>query len=343
MPARRLKKKKKIVKKLKKMPKKEVAKPEEGKKEKKERKETAEELEEEVESPEEKEELVTLNYRALSKILKHGMRFSNPNIPRAKWVECMGFLVGNVNEGKVEIKDAIPMVHGSLVEVEFQDEHYVKADEINQNLTDENWVIGWYHTHPGHGLFLSAVDKINHSGYQTLNSKAIALVFDPSKFDEKSKLEEYINIFRLKYPELREKSGFIEIESIEVIHPLQEVIASIYESSMLSSKEYPLVLEYGEDYEKPEPLPQPSIAEEPESMEKNIKEMRIIMKKMHKEIKLLHSRLQGHMETTKKAVELLGKGSVSGRRKGVTKCEFCGYDGIMPGDRICANCGKNLD
>jgi len=346
MPARRLKKKKKKIEKPEKLPDKEVTKPKEDKEEKEETKETAEGKEkgkeEEVKVAKEKKELITFNYKALNKIIRHGMRFSNPNIPQEKWVECMGFVVGNVNKGKIEIKDAIPMVHGNLVEVEFQDEHYAKADEINQSLTNENWIIGWYHTHPGHGLFLSAVDKINHSGYQSLNSKAIALVFDPSKFDDKSKLKEYIKIFRLSYPELREKSGFIEIEDIEVVFPLHEILAAVYESSMLSSKNYPLVLEYGEEYKATEPMPQPGIPEEPESMENNIREMRMIMKKMHQEIKLLHTRLQGHMDTTKKAMELLGKGTGVTKHKQITKCEFCGYDGIMPGDTICGNCGKSL-
>ena len=269
--------------------------------------EIAEEPKEIVKGKEKKKELINLDYKALNKVLRHGMRFSNLNIPRDKWVECMGFLVGNVEDDKVEIKDAIPMVHGNIVEVEFKNEHYAKADEINQSLTDENWIIGWYHTHPGHGLFLSTVDKINHSGYQSLNSKAIALVFDPSKFHDENELEEYIKIFRLKNPELREKSDFTEIESVEITHSFQEIIASICEVSMLKSKGFPLVLEYGEDYKKPEIVTKPSVPEEVEDVEKTIKEMRGIVKKMHKEIKILYNRLEGHMESTKRPSKISGR------------------------------------
>lgn len=333
----KLKKKKLKIKVPQKEPKEEFAKPEEGKAEEEERKEIEEEPAKKEEGEEEKKELVRLSYKALDKILRHGMRFSNPSIPREKWVECMGFLVGNVDDDKVEIKDAIPIVHGNLVEVEFQDEHYAKADEINQSLTDENWVVGWYHTHPGHGLFLSAVDKINHSGYQSLNSKAIALVFDPSKIEDKSRLEEYIKIFKLKDPELRERSDFMEIEGVEVVHSLQEVIASVYETSMLFSKNHPLVLEYGEEIKKLEP----ELAEEPLDVESTIKEMRGIIKKMHKEIKILHNRLQGHMESTKKAIEELKEKEIK-ESKVLARCEFCGYESITPGDKICGNCGKSL-
>ncbi len=304
--------------------------------------EIAEEPKEIVKGKKKKKEMVNLDYKALNKVLRHGMRFSNLNIPREKWVECMGFLVGNVDDNKVEIKDAIPMVHGNIVEVEFKNEHYAKADEINQSLTDENWIIGWYHTHPGHGLFLSTVDKINHSGYQSLNSKAIALVFDPSKFHDENKLEEYIKIFRLKNPELREKSDFAEIESVEITHSLHEVIASICEVSMLNSKGFPLVLEYGEDYKKPEIVTKPTAPVEVEDIDKTIKEMRGIVKKMHKEIKILHNRLEGHMESTKKAIEDLRKRDVVNRGKETIKCEFCGYESITLGDTTCPNCGKSF-
>lgn len=297
-----------------------------------------EEKEEKLEDGDE----VELNYRALNKVLRHGLRFSNMNIRKEEWVECMGFLIGNVNDGRVEIKDAIPMVHGNLVEVEFQAEHYAKADEINQTLTNENWVVGWYHTHPGHDLFLSAVDKINQSGYQSLNSKAVALVFDPSKISHTSKFEEYIKIFRLRNPELREKSDFFEIKNVGLQQSVGEAIGSVFEASMLRSKDFPLVLEYGEKYEKPVPVsPIPAEAEE---MEKKINEMRETIRIMRREIKTLHQKMEKHMASTRKVIDEYRKGGAKRvtRPKGVIVCEFCGYDSIMAGDKTCASCGKRL-
>ncbi len=312
---------------------------------KKKRKKMVKAREEKIAGKKTTKDMVALNYKALNKVLRHGMRFSAPNMPSKDWIECMGFLIGDVNDGRVEIKDAIPIVHGSLVEVEFKDEHYSKADEINQNLTDENWVVGWYHTHPGHGLFLSAVDKINQSGYQSLNPKAVALVFDPSKFGVGSRLEKYIKIFRLKDPGLREGSDFVEVENVEIQHSLQEVIGSFYEASQLSSKDYPLVLEYGEDYKKPEVVSVSSISEEAEGVEKNIKEMQKLIKYMNRDVKILRSQLESHMASTKKAIEDLKKGEKGSRikkPKPVGTCEFCGYESIMPGDAICASCGWKL-
>lgn len=327
------------------LPEKEAIKSEEEKKiteePKKEEKEPKKESEEPKEIEEkEKKESVRLSFKALDKILRHGMRFSNLNIPRKDWVECMGFLIGNVDDNKVEIKDAIPMVHGNLVEVEFADEHYVKADEINQSLTEENWIVGWYHTHPGHGLFLSAVDKINHSGYQSLNSKAVALVFDPSKLNEKSNMNEYMKVFRLKNPELREKSEFIEIEKLEIEHSTFEAIASVYETSMLHSKDHPLVLEYGEVYKKPDKVP-----EKIKEVENAINEMRDIVRTMHSEIKMIHNELESRLKSTKKTTEDIKVGKDEKEVKTPKEfivCEFCGYESNVVGDTACANCGKKF-
>jgi proteasome lid subunit RPN8/RPN11 len=300
--------------------------------------EEQEEKEEIAEAPSEEKESVILSYRALNKVLRHGMRFSNPKAPKKEWIECMGFLVGDVIDGIVEISDAIPMVHGSIVEVEFQNEHYAKADEINQSLTNENWIVGWYHTHPGHGLFLSPVDRINHSGYQSLNPKAVAIVFDPSKFKYGSELEKYLKIFRLKSPELGEKSEFIEIKDVEIKHYIQDVLDSMVEATMLLAEDYPLVLEFKEDYKKPKP----EYSDKVENLERDIVGISKVLKKMHQEVKILHDKLEYHFETSEEEIKETESIEQVKKPKRTIICDFCGYDSIMPGDSSCANCGMTL-
>jgi proteasome lid subunit RPN8/RPN11 len=299
-------------------------------------KDTGAEEEKTQESPE--KDVVRLKYKALSKVLRHGLRFSHPKMGRDTWVECMGFLIGDVSHGEVHVKDAVPMVHGSLVEVEFTDEHYAKADEINQELTDDNWIVGWYHTHPGHGLFLSSVDKINHSGYQTLNPKAVALVFDPSKFGDEKKLEQYIKVFRLKNPHLREGSEFMEVDLVEVDTSLSEVTDALFEASKLHIRTGPLVLEFGEKYEKPAP----EKSEEAENMEEEMAEMRKKMENMEREIIFLRAQLDGIIESGKLPTVAHKKKKKEKPRKDITECPFCGYDTVLPDDTQCASCGKQL-
>jgi proteasome lid subunit RPN8/RPN11 len=257
---------------------------------------------------------------------------------RDSWVECMGFLIGDVNDGQVEVKDAVPMVHGSLVEVEFTAEHYAKADEINQALTDDNWIVGWYHTHPGHGLFLSSVDKINHSGYQSLNPKAVALVFDPSKFGGDMELEQYIKIFRLKNPQLREGSEFIEVDVVDVDSSLPEVTDALYESSQLDVKTGPLVLEYGEEYKEPAP----EKSETAENMEKEMAAMQKKIENMEREIIFLRAQLEGIIESKEEPKTAKKKFKKTKPRKEMAECPFCGYDNVTPDDTQCASCGKQF-
>ena len=294
--------------------------------------------EEEAKEPEEEKDIVRLKYKALSKVLRHGLRFSHPKMGRDSWVECMGFLIGDVNNGLVEVKDAVPMVHGSLVEVEFNSEHYAKADEINQNLTDDNWIVGWYHTHPGHGLFLSSVDKVNHSGYQSLNPKAVALVFDPSKFGQESELEHYIKIFRLKNPQLREGSEFIEVDEVEVDSSFPEVTDALYEASNIDVKMGPLVLEYGEEYKELAP----EKSEEAENMEKELAEMQKKVENMEREIIFLRAQLEGIIESSKEPKVAQKKRKKAKPRKELAECPFCGYDSVLPDDTQCASCGKQF-
>jgi proteasome lid subunit RPN8/RPN11 len=285
---------------------------------------------------------VKIHYTALNKILRHGFRFSHPKGERKDWIECMGFLVGDVTDELVEINDAIPMVHGNLVEVEFKDEHYAKADEINQTLTDKNWIVGWYHTHPGHGLFLSPVDKVNHSGYQSLNPSAVALVFDPSKFNERNNFNEYIKFFRLKDANLREKSDFNELAAIEIFLPQSEVFTSIYEMSVLGGTDHVMILEYGEKYEDANPQPSPSVYLDAEEVESDLREMRNLIKHLHKEVKVLHGNLQKHMDSAKNTQNDT-KNSLTIKVGGNSlKCEFCGNPTVSSHDGVCGSCGKPL-
>ncbi|HID74327.1 MAG TPA: hypothetical protein EYP43_04675 [Thermoplasmata archaeon] len=195
-----------------------------------------------------------LSLRSLGVILRHGLRFANMAIPAERWVECMGFLLGDVRDDVIHIKDAVPITNGSKVEVRFTDEQYRIADEINSKLSEDMWVVGWYHTHPGHDLFLSTIDKVNHAGYQALNPKAVALVFDPSKLDDENSqnLGEYMRLFRLKDPSKLGRSDYDELESIRLEGSFSDMVDAIREIAEAVQQGHPVLLEYEE-------IPPPSI------------------------------------------------------------------------------------
>jgi 26S proteasome regulatory subunit N11 len=40
-------------------------------------------------------------------------------------------------------------------------------------------VVGWYHSHPGFGCWLSAVDVNTQTSFEALTKRAVAVVIDP--------------------------------------------------------------------------------------------------------------------------------------------------------------------
>jgi len=128
--------------------------------------------------------VVMLKFQAYKDIVLHSTRFANPGIHKERWREVYGFLIGTIANNNVVIYEAIPMVHGGATEVEFEEQHYIEAAEINEKAAEKRlFLVGWYHSHPGLHIFLSSVDIKNHIGYQGLNPQAIALVIDPSQIN----------------------------------------------------------------------------------------------------------------------------------------------------------------
>lgn len=76
-------------------------------------------------------------------------------------LEVMGLMLGEiVDEYTTKVVDVFAMPQsGNLVSVESVDPVYQKdmLDMLKQTQRNEN-VVGWYHSHPGFGCWLSSVD-----------------------------------------------------------------------------------------------------------------------------------------------------------------------------------------
>ncbi|GHO93833.1 hypothetical protein KSF_038810 [Reticulibacter mediterranei] len=119
---------------------------------------------------------------ALTKIFHHATEISN--------VERFGILIGGVfydaerAENWVQIVDMLPAerVHANVASVEVSHEEIArlnaKVDRILADTGDIIRKIGWYHTHPGHGIFMSSTDQTNQKYCYTADWQ-VALVVDP--------------------------------------------------------------------------------------------------------------------------------------------------------------------
>jgi len=159
--------------------------------------------------------MIFIENAAFRNIVIHTAQYSHFDMKVRSWREVYGFLVGNIEEETkehpiVHVTDAFPITHGTHFGVEFKKEHYALGSYLNLMIAEnDEFFVGWYHSHPGLGLFLSQTDIINQLGYQIVNEKAIALVFDNSKIILK---ETPLDVFQLDNPAFGASSAYHSID-----------------------------------------------------------------------------------------------------------------------------------
>jgi 26S proteasome regulatory subunit N11 len=94
----------------------------------------------------------------------------------------MGLLLGEfVDDFTVRVVDVFAMPQsGTGVSVEAVDPVFQSKmlEMLNQTGRPE-MVVGWYHSHPGFGCWLSSVDCSTQQSFEALNKRAVAVVIDP--------------------------------------------------------------------------------------------------------------------------------------------------------------------
>lgn len=116
-------------------------------------------------------------------------------------IEVMGSLLGRVNNNCIIVTDvfAIP-VEGTETRVNAQIEGYEYMvsylQATNQLCAKEN-IVGWYHSHPGYGCWLSGID-VSTQRLNQIQDPYLAIVVDPIKSINQGKID--IGAFRT-YPE----------------------------------------------------------------------------------------------------------------------------------------------
>lgn len=119
-------------------------------------------------------EQVYISSLALLKMLKHG----KAGIP----LEVMGLMLGDyIDDYTVKCIDVFAMPQaGTEASIEAIDEAFQAemVEKLKQTGRSEI-VVGWYHSHPGFGCFLSSVDVNTQKTFEGLNERFVAVVVDP--------------------------------------------------------------------------------------------------------------------------------------------------------------------
>merc|ERR1712019_124418 len=138
-------------------------------------------------------EQVYISSLALLKMLKHG----RAGVP----MEVMGLMLGEfVDEYTVKVVDVFAMPQsGTGVSVEAVDPVFqAKMLDMLKQTGRPEMVVGWYHSHPGFGCWLSGVDINTQQSFEALSDRAVAVVVDPVQ-SVKGKV--VIDAFRLINPQ----------------------------------------------------------------------------------------------------------------------------------------------
>lgn len=160
-------------------------------------------------------ETVYISSLALLKMLRHG----RAGVP----MEVMGLMLGEfVDDFTVRVVDVFampqsgtgvsveavdPVFQMKMMEMLRQTGRYVKIHESTTSVACRHAnllfyrpesVVGWYHSHPGFGCWLSSVDINTQQSFEQLTPRAVAVVVDPIQ-SVKGKV--VIDAFRLINPQ----------------------------------------------------------------------------------------------------------------------------------------------
>ena len=137
---------------------------------------------------------VKISALALMKMTEH--------CERGGEIEVMGTLLGQVRGDAFVVTDAFELpVEGTETRVNAQAEAYeymVEHVGACKRVGRMDNVVGWYHSHPGYGCWLSGIDVNTQMLNQRYNEPFLAIVIDPTRTSAQGKVE--IGAFRT-YPD----------------------------------------------------------------------------------------------------------------------------------------------
>lgn len=179
-----------------------------------------------------KEGRLLLHEAAYHAIVVSCTRFANRNIPNDDWREVYGLMIGYVDRktNDVVCTECVPMTHtreiGPMLQVQFEEQDYVDSVLIEDEAATRDppqWVVGWFHSHPGIKIMFTLDDIKTMLGWATNNPLAVGLVFNPVRLVRQIEVgfekgdKELVNdpgfeVFRLDDPSLGTKSPYHAVE-----------------------------------------------------------------------------------------------------------------------------------
>ncbi|KAJ2837802.1 COP9 signalosome catalytic subunit rri1 [Coemansia erecta] len=156
-------------------------------------------------------------------------------------IEVMGLMLGKVIGNTMLVLDAFALpVEGSETRVNAQSESYeymTQYLERSQASGQKEPVIGWYHSHPGYGCWLSGIDVATQMLNQQFQDPFLAVVIDPKRTMSAGKVD--LGAFRTFPEEHTQSNNNTGADGFQSV-PLSK----IEDFGVHSDKYYPLEVSY---------------------------------------------------------------------------------------------------
>ncbi len=197
---------------------------------------------------------IFIKKEAFRNMITHVLRFGNDALEKS--IEVLGICIGkyHVADNKVVIENAIPLIHGDKVEIGFDKEIYELFEQIKKKYPSD--LVGYYHSHPSWGLYLSESDLKNLQYFQREEFPyGFGIVFDHTLMGKEGTLG--FDIYRLD-----------DYSKTETYHPV------LFEIEIPSSLEYfKWVQKFAEDFHKKDPVLIKEINEFVEAIPEDLQEI----------------------------------------------------------------------
>jgi len=120
---------------------------------------------------------LVINSEVLRRIRQHARSQSKS--------EVCGVLIGREHEGKLKVEASIPGVNAAQggTHVTFTQDTWEHIYNVKDKEYPDERILGWYHSHPGFGVFLSDHDTFIHKNFFS-SPQQVAWVYDPQSDEE---------------------------------------------------------------------------------------------------------------------------------------------------------------
>jgi len=140
---------------------------------------------------------VKLSGIALLKMLIHARDGLAAPGTKENDLEVMGLMLGKIEGRTIIVMDCFGVLKGNEVRVSAGSEDYeymIQYTTAIEKVGKEETVVGWYHSHPGFGCWLSGIDVNTQSTNQEHQDPYLGIVVDPKRTMSSGRVE--IGAFR---------------------------------------------------------------------------------------------------------------------------------------------------